>query len=102
DWEEPSGEIGEYVAKSSRDWLAAYKVKPLLVEEQAGFESAIAQGGYGKRQIYELVQNGADAMLPMPGGLIEVVLTKDALYCANEGAPVSIKGVDAILGAYLS
>ena len=38
-------------------------VKPEYVAEHAAIESDIVSGGYGHRQIYELVQNGADALL---------------------------------------
>src|SRR4029079_6480133 len=72
------------------------RVNPPLLEEQANIELAAAEGGYGRRQLYELVQNGADALLAT-GGRIEVVLTDDAFYCANEGAPIDVPGIRAIL-----
>ncbi len=97
-----SSEIESHVRLSAGEWIAAYKARPRLVEEHANFERATAEGGYGRRQIFELVQNGADAMISCPGRRIEVVLAPNALYCANEGVPVSKEGVDAILGAYLS
>lgn len=33
---------------------------------------------------------------------VSVVLTEQGLYCANEGAPVDVDGITAILSAYLS
>jgi len=72
-----------------------------LVEEHANIERATAQGGYGRRQIYELVQNAADAMFGS-GGRIEIVLTPSALYCANEGSAIDVEGVDAILRSHVS
>ena len=84
--------------------LEAYAADPTLVPEHFGIERGIAEGGYGRRQIYELVQNGADAALD--GGLsdarVSVVYTGDSLYCANQGEPITPRGVEAILGAYNS
>src|SRR4051794_41716703 len=59
------------------------------------------EGGYGRRQLYELIQNGADELLG-GAGRIEVVLTPDALYCANEGKPLSTEGMGALLFSNLS
>src|SRR5262249_48207958 len=42
-----------------------------------------------------------DEMLSSPGR-IELVLTGDALYCANEGTPFTESGVEALLGSNLS
>ncbi|HEV2361596.1 MAG TPA: DEAD/DEAH box helicase family protein [Acidimicrobiales bacterium] len=55
--------------------------------------------------MYELVQNGADALVGQgsaPAGRIDVVLTNDCLYCANEGRPIDLEGVDAILTSHIS
>ena len=90
------------VAERSRKALAAYRANPLLVAEHANIELATAQGGYGRRQIYELVQNGADALMDKDGGRIHVVLTDTALYCANEGEPVDSEGIDSLLASYIS
>src|SRR5688572_10943179 len=85
-------EASAHVQRESDRCLAAYRAKPSLVREHANIERATAQGGYGHRQLYELVQNGADALVDAPGGRIEIVLTSDALYCANEGEPIDIWG----------
>ena len=90
------------VREQSEENLRVYATSPTRVDEDAGQEMNLAHGGYGKRQLLELVQNGADAMLSFPGGRIEVVLTKDYLYCANEGAPVSEAGINSLLHAHLS
>lgn len=82
--------------------LDAYKAQPRLVDEHAGLEENISQGGYGRRQIHELVQNGADELIDHKGGRIHVVLTGDHLYCANEGSPISEEGVAALLLAHIS
>src|SRR4051812_36295501 len=83
--------------------LAAYKAQPNLVTEHCRIEEDVTTGGYGHRQIHELVQNGADALTEKGmSGQIHLILTPDTLYCANEGAPITTAGVDAILGAHMS
>lgn len=102
-WSSAGGtEAAEHVQKESDRCLAAYRAKPSLVREHTNIEHATAQGGYGHRQLYELVQNGADALVDAPGGRVEIVLTPDALYCANEGEPIDIWGVEAILSSHVS
>jgi hypothetical protein len=78
--------IAAHVVEESRRTLEAYRVKPALVAEHAAIERRAKQGDYGRRQIYELVQNGADALTGSPSGRIKVVRTETSLYCANEGA----------------
>ncbi len=83
--------------------LNAYAAQPARIEEDAHAEAQWLSGGYGHRQLYELIQNGADAIQEKGGiGHIAVVLTQDCLYCANEGAPVTEAGIRALLGAHLS
>ncbi|MEU3014265.1 DEAD/DEAH box helicase [Nocardia asteroides] len=79
--------------------LRTYQVNPARIEEDANGERRIHQGGYGDRQIFELVQNAADELRDpeFAGGRIDVVLTEEFLYCANEGAPITPAGVDTIL-----
>jgi superfamily II DNA or RNA helicase len=79
--------------------LGTYAYNPARVEEDANGERRIHQGGYGDRQVYELVQNAADELRAPQhaGGRIQVVLTDNALYCANEGAPITEDGADTIL-----
>lgn len=101
-WEGLNSRLAEHVALQSRRCLEAYKANPLLVKEHANIERATAQGGYGRRQIYELIQNGADAMIGTARGKIEVLLTESALYCANEGDPIDIDGLNAILSSHVS
>ncbi|MCV7115540.1 DEAD/DEAH box helicase family protein [Mycolicibacterium setense] len=81
--------------------IRVYKEDPNRVEEDAGKERGIAEGGYGRKQIQELVQNAADAMQGTPGR-IQVSLTDSALYVANEGRPFEDSGVRALLYTHLS
>lgn len=102
-WTAPDSEICQSVEERSRRRLSAYREHPDDIEEHANIERSITEGGYGRRQVYELVQNGADALLESgTRGRIHVVLTRDAMYCANEGAPITVEGVGAMLGAYVS
>lgn len=85
--------------------LAAYRASPGDIEDHYMLEQHVLAGSYGYRQLLELVQNAADAIIeaqeeggscPSPGR-IEVVLGESALYVANTGAPLSDEGVDALL-----
>lgn len=102
EWAGPDGEIGRFVHEANGQCLDAYRANPRLVIEHANIERAIAQGGYQRRQIYELVQNAADALISFPQGHVEVILTKAALYCANQGAPLTVDGADALLSSHVS
>ncbi|MBS0356518.1 MAG: hypothetical protein JSR83_21745, partial [Proteobacteria bacterium] len=70
----------------------------------------VLAGGYGYRQVLELVQNGADAILeahasgalPQHGSKIEVLLSRSCLYVANTGAALSADGIDALLRSHSS
>jgi HSP90 family molecular chaperone len=81
-----------------------------LLKEHFGIEETVLAGGYGYRQILELVQNGADALLearervdaPDDDGRIHVQLRGRRLYVANTGASLSEEGVDALLRSHSS
>ncbi|WP_306312319.1 DEAD/DEAH box helicase [Streptomyces hydrogenans] len=82
--------------------LQTYEVDPGLIPEHANSERRITQGGYGDRQLFELVQNAADEIAAHPGGTVQVVLTDTHLYCANEGTAVSPEGAETILRMSMS
>ncbi|MFE7325763.1 DEAD/DEAH box helicase [Streptomyces sp. NPDC057565] len=88
--------IQKIVEQSTRV-LETYRVDPGLILEHANGERRITQGGYGDRQLFELVQNAADEIAASPGGKVHVVLTNTHLYCANEGTPVTPEGAETIL-----
>ncbi len=92
----------ETVIEQSLRVLKTYAVDPGLVAEHANGERRITQGGYGDRQLFELVQNAADEIADEPGGRIHVVLTGTHLYCANEGNPVTPEGAETILRMSMS
>ncbi|MFF0551347.1 DEAD/DEAH box helicase [Streptomyces sp. NPDC004311] len=85
------------VLRQSSVVLQTYKVDPGLIQEHANGERRITQGGYGERQLFELVQNAADEIAATPGGKLHVVLTDRYLYCANEGSAVTPEGAETIL-----
>ncbi|MEW2529383.1 DEAD/DEAH box helicase family protein [Streptomyces sp. NPDC047071] len=92
-----SSPVIKKVLEQSERVLETYRVDPGLVQEHANGERRITQGGYGNRQVFEIVQNAADEIAEEPGGTIQVVLSKDHLYCANEGTPVTPEGAETIL-----
>ena len=77
-WAGVEGGLGRHVREQSERCLRAYRENPLLIAQDANIEIATAEGGYGRKQLYELVQNGADA-LQADLGRVAVVLTDDAL-----------------------
>lgn len=96
--ESPSGRsVLDVVLDQSRRVLETYRIDSGLVQEHANSERSITHGGYGDRQLFELVQNSSDEIRSDPGRKIKVVLTPTHLYCANEGDPVSPEGADTIL-----
>ena len=102
DWAGLTGYIGEYISDETRKTIDAYRSQPNLVAEHANHEEDTARGGYSRRQLFELVQNGADALSDSVGGRIWIGLTRDYLYCADEGQPIDQDGVRALMFAYLS
>ncbi len=98
-----TGELHAYIAEESNRTLEAYRAQPNLVAEHSNHEEDTARGGYAGRQLFELVQNGADALSKVKhGGSIEICLTKNYLYCADDGAPIDRDGVRALMFSHLS
>lgn len=93
----PDRSVLDVVLEQSARVLETYRIDPGLVQEHANGERSITQGGYGDRQLFELVQNASDEIRNEPGSKLKVVLTPTHLYCANEGTPVSPQGADTIL-----
>jgi len=101
DWEGPDGRIGQLVTQQSEACLDVYRTDPLRVEEDAKIELTAAEGGYGRKQVFELIQNAADALKGSPGR-VQLVLTDRALYVANGGHPFNEEGVKSLLASHLS
>lgn len=101
-------EMEVFLSDLNEKTLGAYELRRSLLNEHQGIEESVLAGGYGYRQILELIQNGADAILEAheeggrEDGRIEVLLTDSHLYVANTGASVSKEGVDALLTSHNS
>ncbi|MCX4719641.1 DEAD/DEAH box helicase family protein [Streptomyces virginiae] len=94
----PLSDVLRVVLDQSDRSLSTYRNDPGRILEDANGERRIQQGGYGDRQLYELVQNGADELRDRDTpGRVAVVLTQNHLYCANEGNPLSADGAETIL-----
>ncbi|GLY31588.1 DEAD/DEAH box helicase family protein [Kineosporia sp. NBRC 101731] len=100
-WDGPDSSLAQHLRDEIQRSLKAYLEKPKSVTEHANIEIVTAQGGYGRKQLLELIQNGADALTsagPEGSGQarIEARLSDDFLYVANEGTPLTPEGVDAL------
>ena len=102
--------MSEFIDSLRESRLKAYEADRGDIKEHFGIEEVVLAGGYGYRQVLELVQNGADAILEAhtagmeQGALarIEVLLTNSSLYVANTGAAFSNEGIDALLRSHSS
>jgi superfamily II DNA or RNA helicase len=98
-WQGLDGAVAEAVEEQSRTALSTYQGEPRRIGQDANIERSISEGAYAKRQLFELVQNAADAMR-LGSGRCEVVLTADTLYVANSGEPFTVDGVIALMGTH--
>ena len=104
DWVgQADGKVPSYVTVESERTLAAYERQPTLVDEHANHEEDTARGGYAHRQLFELIQNSADALAETAGGgRIDIRLTDSHLYCADDGQPIDPDGVKSLMFSHLS
>ena len=92
-----------YIEEETQKTLNSYREQPNLVAEHSNLEQDTAHGGYATRQLFELVQNAADAMsTSASGGKIEIRLTSKHLLCADNGEPIDKSGVRALMFSHLS
>ncbi len=102
-WAGPDGALGRFVAAETKKTLDAYRAQPNHVTEHANQEHDTAHGGYAHRQLYELVQNGADALSQAgTGQSILIRLTEQFLYCADDGKPIDEAGVTGLMFSHMS
>lgn len=101
EWQGLEAPLARVVTAQSDDCLGVYRRDHRRVDEDLATEISTAEGGYGRKQLYELVQNGADAMRGQPGR-IEIELTEDVLYVANQGEPFDENGIHGLMAARLS
>ncbi|WP_157421725.1 DEAD/DEAH box helicase [Agromyces sp. Leaf222] len=103
DWQTGDDALQEYVRERQATALRTYEVNPDLLEEHVGQEDSFRSGGYGQRQISELLQNAVDALTESgTSGTVEFRLADGNLYCANQGMPFGEKGIRAVCAAFLS
>ena len=103
DWTGSTGEIGRFIVEEAKKTLSAYREQPRLIAEPASDEYGTAHGGYAHRQLFELVQNSADALLNSPSGKsILIRLTEGFLYCADDGDPIDKHGVRGLMFSRMS
>ena len=100
-WQGPESELGRVVEDQTKACLAVYAEDPSRVEQDTRIELEAAEGGYGRKQLFELIQNAADAMKDTPGP-VRVVLTQKMLYISNAGEPFTSTGVRTLLASHLS
>lgn len=102
-WSEPDQVLLDFLEKWRSVVPRIYREDPKMLEEHVGQENSFRTSGYSRRQITELVQNAADAILRSGRtGRIKLILTDRYLYCANDGKEFDQAGIDAITHAYLS
>ena len=95
--------LRRYVEERQATALRTYEINPDLLEEHVNQEDSFRSGGYGQRQISELLQNAVDALTgSRSSGTIEFRLAGGNLYCANEGLPFDEKGIRSVCAAFLS
>ncbi|RJT97367.1 DEAD/DEAH box helicase [Arthrobacter frigidicola] len=102
-WSKPDEVLLDFLENWRSVVPRIYREDPKMLEEHVGQENSFRTSGYSRRQITELVQNAADAILRSGGtGRIKLILTDRYLYCANDGKEFDQGGIDAITHAYLS
>ena len=103
-WSGRFGTLADFIKTETTRTLESYRSQPNLIAEHANAESAIAHGGYADRQVIELIQNASDSLLEAANnsGRIEIRLTENCLYCADDGRPIDEDGIRALMFARLS
>lgn len=97
-WERGKTRLAEVIAEQTERCLEVYDKDPNRVLEDANGERRISSGGYHDRQLEELLQNAVDR----DGGRVEVLLTRETLYVANNGAPFDEKGLLSVMASDIS
>lgn len=95
-------DLREFLELRQDSAIKVYTVDPNLLEEHRRQEESFRTGGYGDRQVSELLQNAVDAIGSGRTGMVELRLADGNLYCANEGEPFGEAGVRAVTYAFLS
>ena len=93
--------LAAFVQEECKRRLSAYRAQPRDAAEHFETENEVLSGGYAYRQLYELIQNAADAVIEAGDefGIIEIRLSTDLLEVANTGASLDEDGIVALLNA---
>jgi len=105
EWLNTNSKIAKIVESQKKSNILAYRQQPFLIKEHFQLERNNIEGGYAQSQVYELIQNGADALSAVSKtttGKVHIVLTDDALYCANEGMGIDSNGIISLTMANIS
>ena len=60
-WLGPDSALAQFVLRESETRLEGYRLNRGDIEEHAAIEQSVIDGGYRHRQLFELIQNAADA-----------------------------------------
>ncbi|WP_104171462.1 DEAD/DEAH box helicase [Cryobacterium sp. M23] len=102
-WQSPTPALLAEVNEHRSAALDVYRRNPNLIQEHLNQEDSYRTGGYAERQLFELVQNAADANVRgSKPGRVELRLSGGNLYCANEGEAFTSSGLRAVTHAFLS
>ena len=102
DWIDPEGDLGRFIVNETEKSLKSYREQSKLITEHARAEFSTVHGGYAHRQLFELVQNSADALRRTPNGkTILVRLTENFLYCADDGKPLDERGIEGLMFSHM-
>ena len=102
DWTGLEGKLGRFIVNETEKSLKSYREQPKLITEHARAEFSTVHGGYAHRQLFELVQNSADALRRTPNGkAILVRLTENFLYCADDGKPLDERGIEGLMFSHM-
>lgn len=95
-WHDSEGGITAHVVDDNERTRRAYAELPEKIASDFRSEQEVYEGDYRRRQVFELIQNGADAIAASDdraAGRVHILLTPEGLYCANEGEPFSAAGI---------
>lgn len=101
-WPPSDDSLEEQVRTTVQRHLATYRNDLVRLRSDINQEEMILETGYRRRQVIELIQNGADALLGTRGGRLEVHLDGDCLIVANQGRPLDAGGIQALLYSNIS
>lgn len=100
-WVGVDGAVARAIEDQNQRLLSTYRADPRRAEQDANIERSITEGAYARRQLFELIQNAADAMRDARGRC-EVLLTSSHMYVANSGTPLTPEGVETLMASHLS